>query len=41
VGNGYPLGDFGQISDIDGDKNIFGLFYIGYRTSTAKYGQTN
>jgi hypothetical protein len=41
VGNGYPLGDFGQISDIDGDKNSFGLFYIGYRNSTAKFIQTN
>ena len=41
VGNGYPLGDFAQISDIDGDKNIYGNFYVCMHGSGCYSGKLN
>jgi hypothetical protein len=41
VGSGYPLGDFGPIADIDGDKNTYGMFYICTRNGGCFYGKLN
>jgi hypothetical protein len=39
VGSLYPLGDFAQISDIEGDKNTWGTFYIAMHGSGCYYGK--
>ena len=41
VGSIYPLGIFGIIADIDGDKSAWGTFYIGTYGQGAYYGITN
>jgi hypothetical protein len=41
VGDGYPLGDFGPIADIDGDKDTYGTFYICTRNAGCYYGKLN
>jgi hypothetical protein len=40
IGDGYPLGDFGPIQDIDGDKITSGTFYICVRNSGCYYGKS-
>ena len=41
VGDGYPFGDFAQISDIDGDKNTYGTFYVCMHGTGCYSGRLN
>jgi hypothetical protein len=41
IGDGYPLGSFSQISDIDGDKNTYGTFYVCLHGPGCFYGALN
>jgi hypothetical protein len=41
VGSIYPYGMFSRAADIDGDKNVWGTFYIGLYGEGVVYGVSN
>ena len=37
IGDGYPNGNFDQITTVEGDANVYGRVYVGFHGSRASH----